>query len=113
MHRSLGATIHSVARGANPMAPDNEGRVGPAQELQPGPHEVAGGEVTPVPTVSGRKPRKPTEVDVLGAAAENRPADCDRQPHIISATNVSKHATEQVRSLSSWILQLPGEEAVT
>ena len=50
-----------------------------------------------MPTVSGRKPRKPTEVEVLGTATENRPADCDRQPHIISATNVSKHATEQVR----------------
>ena len=79
------------------MAPDNEGKVGPPQELQPGPHEVAGGEVTPVPTVSGIKPWKPTEVDPIGAAAENCPADCDRQPHINSATNVSKHATKLVR----------------
>ena len=54
-------------------APDSEGKVRAPHELQPGPQEGAGADVRPVPTVSGMKPRYPTEVGMPDAADENGP----------------------------------------
>ncbi len=64
---------YGVVPESNPSAPDNEGNVRAPHELQPGPQEGAGWDVTPVPTVSGKKPRYPTEVGMPGAVDENGP----------------------------------------